>query len=551
MSIKNKFNKKGIYFFALGGAEEIGMNLFCYVVDGKIMIVDCGYMFLGDDYPGMDLSMADFSFLKKHKKDIVGIFITHAHEDHFGAIGYILPELDYPPVYATDFALGVIKERLKEFIKLEDATLITQEHIQKNSFDISYINLIHSVPETSALYIKTPYGNIFHATDWRFDDELTDIQKTDFPGIEKAKEQGVDIFVCDSTNVLINDVKLTESQVRKNLIDIIPRLKNTVVASCFASNLVRLESLILAAHAASRTPVLMGRSIITYMRVAKECGYFKDLPYYVLIDDAKDIAHENALYITTGSQANYRSGLVRIADGESKDIKLGKGDSVIFSSRMVEGNEDKVIALQEKFIKKGVEVISGDDLPIHTSGHGGKNDIKKMYELLKPKMIIPVHGEKKFIREHKKFATTLGIEEVISVNNGEVLLYDGKPKIVETLPTQILAVDRNRLIPLSSSVIKNRKQIAFNGSVFISFAVDSKWQPIDVKISSKDILEDEAFAELRDEIEKEVIEKLPQKIEELNQNEAKIVDFVRVFVRKRILKATEMKPVTFIHFYKL
>ncbi|MFI3241803.1 MAG: ribonuclease J [Alphaproteobacteria bacterium] len=547
----NKFNKKGLYFFALGGAQEIGMNFFAYVVDGKIIIVDCGYEFL-HDYPGIDLGLADFGFLEQYKEDILGIFITHGHEDHFGGIGYVLPKLGMPPVYGTNFTIGLIKERLKDF-NIDDAQLNCEKVVNLEGFDVSFINMVHSVPETSALFIKTPYGNVFHATDWRLDDDNTSLQKTDYAAINKACQDGVDLFVCDSTNILKSEEDITESDVRKNLIELIPTLKNGIVATCFASNLTRVESLILASHQAGRTPVLMGRALVQNISIAKQCGYFSDLPSFSKFKEAEDISPENAVYITTGSQGNYRSSLRNVVYGENKNLKLSSGDNVVFSSKVIPGNEVRIEDLQEKLIADGVNVITTDDFPIHTSGHGGKEEIKKVYDMLKPKILVPVHGDKRFIREHKRFALECGIQDVLNLNDGDVLFIekDEAPKIVETLPTSVFAVDRGRLVPIDAQVLKYRKQIAFNGSVFISFAVDKNWNPLGVKISSKDILNEDDFAELRDAIEQEVMALLPQKVVEFDKNEGRLIDFVRVYIRKRILKETGMYPVPFIHLYKL
>lgn len=547
------FKKEGIYFLALGGADEIGMNLYVYGVDGKLIIVDAGYGFLNDDYPGMDMALADASILENFKDDILGMFISHAHEDHFGAVAHILPKLNCP-VYGTDFALGLIAERLKEY-KIFDANLISVKDnpiVKVANFEVEFINVVHSVPETSALMIRTKYANVFHATDWRFDDSQLDLQQTDFGALKRAQEDGVTLFVCDSTNVLHSEKQPSEFDIRQSLISLVPTFKNGLLATCFASNLMRLESLVIAADKAGRTPVLVGRSLVQNMRIAKECGYFTNLPTCLDSREAQDISADKALYICTGSQGNYRSALTRIVAGESKDIKLCPGDSIIFSSKIIPGNEARIEAMQEKLITQGIEVITEETALVHTTGHAGKDEIKKMYELLKPQIVLPVHGDKKFIREHKRFAESCGIKQVLMAKNGDVLLIKNNDAHLEAqIPTDVLGVDRRVLTALSSQLVKNRRQIAYNGSVFISAIFDAKWHCLGLKISSKDILEDKAFAELRDKIEIDVMELLKDETKLLKYNESRILDFIRIQVRRRIEKATDIKPVTFLHFYHL
>ena len=438
----NDFKKKGIYFLPLGGADEIGMNMFVYAANGKLIVVDAGYGFLNDDFPGMDMCYASPEFLENYRDDILGLFITHGHEDHLGAIAQIWPALQCP-VYGTDFSLGLVKERLSEY-KLQDIVplvSVNKEPVVKlDGFEVEFIPIAHSIPETSALFIKTPYGNIMHATDWRFDDNKLSMVKTDFASLKRAASEGVDIFVCDSTNVMVDEPQASEEEVRQNLIKIIPEMQGGIVATCFASNIMRLESLMLAARAAGRTPVLAGRSLVTNVKIARQCGYLTEYPEIHTIDEVEGITSDKALYICTGSQANYRSAMTLIANDESKHIKLCAEDNVIFSSKIIPGNEDKIERLQEKILAKGVNLVTEEDYLVHTSGHACKKDLQAMYELLNPKIVLPVHGDKKFIREHKRFAKSCGVEDVFSAQNGDVCLYqNGKIEMVEQVPAEVMA----------------------------------------------------------------------------------------------------------------
>lgn len=547
----SEFNKEGIYFIPLGGADEIGMNMFAYACLGKIIVVDAGFGFLNDDYPGIDMCYASPEFLSNYKEDILGLFITHGHEDHLGAIAQIWPHLQCP-VYATDFSLGLIKERLREYNMEDIVPLVSvnqQKTVELENFSVEFISIAHSIPETSALFIKTQYGNIMHATDWRFDDNKLSMVKTDKKALKRAQKEGVDIFVCDSTNVMVSTPQPSEEDIRNSLLKVIPSLEGGIIATCFASNIMRLESLVLAAREAKRTPVLVGRSLLTNVKNAKSCGYLKDYTDIHSIDEVEGITQDKALYICTGSQANYRSALTTIANDESKYIKLGTDDNVIFSSKIIPGNEDKIERMQSKMLEKGVNIITTEDALVHTTGHANKKDLKAMYKLLSPKVVLPVHGDKKQIREHKRFAKLCGVEEVFSAQNGDVCLYNnGQIEKIEEVATDIMGVDRLRSVSLNSELIKNRRRIMYNCSVFISAVINKNYELKSLQITSIDILEENEWYILKEEILKEVTPLIDQKLEE-KPHKNSLEDFVRGQIRKRILKRTDIKPVTFTHIH--
>ncbi len=548
-----EFSKKGIYFIALGGAEEVGFNMFAYIVDGKIIVVDAGYGFLQDDFPGMEMGLADASFLETYRDDIEAMFVTHGHEDHFGAIGHILPMLNCP-VYANDFTLGHIKSRLDEYHLSNFAELHSVSNnpiVKLNNFEVEFISLVHSVPQSSGLIIRTKYGNILHATDWRFDDGKTVILPTDYAALNKLAADGVELYVGDSTNMASSSYEPSEYEVRKNLLKLVPTLSNTVVATCFASNIMRLESLILAAAEAGRTAVISGHSLNQNFKIARECGYLQNCSMAYDIKDAKDIPLDKILFICAGSQGDYRSALSRIVNGESKDISLGQGDNIIFSSKIIPGNEDKIERMQEKLRDAGVEVISTEDYQVHASGHATPDQILEMYRLLKPKTVIPVHGDKRNIRKQRKLASENGVGNVLVVRNGEVVLIkDGTSQVVSEVFTRKLGVDRKQLTPLDSQLIKNRKRIAYNCSVFISVFFANDWTLKDLQISSIDILEEVDFNNLKNGIIENIKKDIDKEIIKFNHNEKQVKEYIAANIRKMILKATDIKPVVFMHFYK-
>jgi ribonuclease J len=313
----------GLYFMPVGGADEIGLNMYVYAVDGQMIIVDTGYGFLGEDYPGMDMGIVDASFLEKYQDRIQGLFITHAHEDHFGAIAYSWPKLKCP-VYASSFAAGMIKARLKEF-NMEDKVpinIVKDDPIVKTKdFNVEFVSMVHTIPETAALVIRTKYGNIVHATDWRFDDDEIDLLHTDMKSLKRIADEGVLALISDSTNILVDEEHKTEKELRDYLLEFIPTFKKGLVATCFSTNIVRLETLIMAAVEAKRVPVLVGRSIIRNMEIVKELGYLGDLTNHLMpLDDVKGLPKSKILYICTGGQGEYRSALARLARQEIKDI---------------------------------------------------------------------------------------------------------------------------------------------------------------------------------------------------------------------------------------
>lgn len=547
------FNKEGIYFVALGGAEEVGFNMYAYVVNGKIIVIDCGYGFLNDDFPGMELGLPDASFLENYQDRVEALFITHAHEDHFGAVAHIWPKLQCP-VYAAEFTAGHIRRRLAEYKldNLVDLNVVKSGgKVCLDNFEVEFASLVHSTPQNSGLIIRTPYGNIVHATDWRFDDGALAMLPTDFDAFKKAAAEGIELYVGDSTNMASSHQEPSELEVRESLLKLVPQFKNTLVATCFASNIMRMESLIMAADAAGRTPVVAGMSLIQNLEIAKECGYLKDCPNYVEAKDAVDIPLDKILYICAGSQGNYRSALTRIVNGENKDIKLGEGDAIIFSSKIIPGNEEKIERMQEKLRDAGVDVISSEEYLVHASGHADPQQILNMYRLLRPKIVLPVHGDKRNIRSQKRLALENGVGEVIIARNGEVVhIKDGHGKISGLIPTGLLGVDRKQLTDLNSQLIKNRKRIAYNCSLFISVVFDNDWSLEDLQISSIDILEENAFTELRDKILQEMRQEIPELLLKHDYREQPVKEFLSAKIRKKIYKATDIKPVVFLHFYR-
>ncbi len=544
--------KKGFYFLPLGGADDIGMNMYAYKAADKWIVVDAGYGFLSDDYKSMDMCYASPSFLQTQKENVEALFITHAHEDHMGAIAQIWKALECP-VYATAFASKLIQKRLEEYkiANLVDLHEVRpQECVKTQNFEVQFVELVHSVPETCGLFIKTGFGNVFHATDWRFDDGRLDMLHTDEKTLYSIGQQGVDLFVCDSTNILIEHQQPSEFQIRQNLFKLIGSVKGGLVATCFASNLMRLESLVLAAYHCHRTPILVGKTLSENIKLAKDCGYFKNLPEIYNIETAADVPSDNALYICTGSQANYKSALSMIANGENKYIKLGVNDTVLFSSKIIPGNEEKIKRMQEKLMDEGVSVITEQDENIHTSGHCSQDEIRKMYEILQPTIVFPVHGDKNFIKAHMNFALNCGIKKVCSAKRGEMFWINaGQIEKIGSVDTQVIGVDHMRSVPLDSELVKNRMRIAYHGTLFASLVVSKQLTISDLQISSDDILAFDDWKSLIEEIKPNLLEQIETILSKDGLTQQSL-DNIKSKIRKAVYKKTDVKPVTTLHVYQ-
>ena len=365
----NDFKKKGIYFLPLGGADEIGMNMFVYAANGKLIVVDAGYGFLNDDFPGMDMCYASPEFLENYRDDILGLFITHGHEDHLGAIAQIWPALQCP-VYGTDFSLGLVKERLSEY-KLQDIVplvSVNKEPVVKlDGFEVEFIPIAHSIPETSALFIKTPYGNIMHATDWRFDDNKLSMVKTDFASLKRAASEGVDIFVCDSTNVMVDEPQASEEEVRQNLIKIIPEMQGGIVATCFASNIMRLESLMLAARAALRTGsgiVYLGVPEAIYSICAGACASAVVFP---LACDAEGKLSLDAVRALEARLSGMDAVLFGCGVGQSEELQL-------LLKRLLQNCRMPLVLDADgiNLLAQHMDVLRGSKCPVILTPHDGE-----------------------------------------------------------------------------------------------------------------------------------------------------------------------------------
>jgi len=461
-------------FIPLGGTGEIGLNLNVYRCDGDLLAVDCGLGFGGPEHPEVDVLVPDAGWLAARRDRLRALVITHAHEDHIGAVAHLWPGLRCP-IHATPFVAAVLRRKLGEAGLLNQVEIVTQapgSRWQVGPFDLEYLRVSHSVPEAQALAIRTQFGTVLHTGDWKLDPNPLIGPPTDEAAFARLGEEGVLAMVCDSTNALVEGHSGSEAEVRRNLAAIIKRLKGRVAVTCFATNIARVESVALAARAAGREVALFGRSLRNAEAAARECGYLRDLPPFLTEDQAGDVPDSKLVLICTGSQGEPRSAMAKIAADTHPQISLGEGDTVIFSSRMIPGNERGILRVQDELARAGVEVMTADDHMVHVSGHPARDELKRLYGLVKPKYAVPVHGEWRHMNEHANLAESLGAEAYV-IEDGDVLrLAPDVPDVVEGVPVGRLAVDGDRLLPLDGDVLQARKKMLFNGVVIASLAVD-------------------------------------------------------------------------------
>ena len=473
--------KDELLFCPLGGSGEIGMNmnLFAYGKPGehKWIMVDIGVTFADDTIPGVNLIYPDPGFIVDKKEDLLGIILTHAHEDHIGAIALLWPQLKCK-IFATPFTAVLIKEKFKEKnIDITNHLKIVQLNgtVNLETFKIEYITLTHSILEPNGLRIETPAGIILHTGDWKIDPEPLIGEKTNSNRLKEVGKEGVLAMICDSTNVFSMGKAGSELDVRKSLLNIMGSLKKRIVMASFASNVARMETAFYCAEKTGRQISLVGRSMHRIFKAARQCGYLKNVIEPIDAREAKKISREKIVYLCTGSQGEPMAALMRIASYTHPDVYIEKDDTVIFSSKIIPGNEKKLFKLQNQLVKDGIEVISEESEFVHVSGHPNRDDLREMYDWVKPNCVIPVHGEHRHMIEHMKFAHEMKVPHPVQVQNGDIVkLFPGKPHVFDKAPSGRLYLDGNMSVDEDSQSIKDRKNLSANGYMEVTILISQK-----------------------------------------------------------------------------
>ncbi len=476
----NKANNE-LVFLPLGGVGEIGMNLALYgfgpATSRKWIIVDCGVTFPGPDLPGVDLVLPDIRFIEAEKANILAMVITHAHEDHYGAIMDLWPRIRVP-VHVTPFCAGLLEAKRFSEAGVEKIPLTIYkagDRFTIGPFEIEAVNVTHSIPEPVALSITTPLGTIVHSGDWKLDDTPSLGLPTDEKRLREIGANGVLALMCDSTNALREGDSPSEKAVGENLTNIIRNAKGRVAVTSFSSNLGRLRTVMIAARDAGRSVIVLGRSMKRVLDVSAELGYMEGMPEVLAEDEFMSLPRQNCVVILTGSQGESRAALAKLANDEMRSIKLTPGDTVIFSSRTIPGNEKAILDIKNKLIDQGIEIISDDQQLVHVSGHPRRNELKKLYSWLKPQILVPVHGEAAHLTAQAALGANEGIAQVARVRNGDMLrLAPGRAEIIDDAPSGRIYKDGKLVGDYDEVGIGERRKLSFAGHVGLALTMDSK-----------------------------------------------------------------------------
>ncbi len=539
-------------FLPLGGTGEIGMNFNLYRYGGKYLAIDCGIGFGGNELPEAEIIMPDPAFIAERRDRLVGLIITHAHEDHVGAVAHLWRQLRCP-VWTTPFTAAVLRRKLGEAQLLNEVKI----HVipPGGSFDIEpfrlqFIRVAHSTPEAQALAIRTPAGLVVHTGDWKLDPHPMVGPPTDEAAFAALGDEGVLAMVCDSTNALVEGHSGSEGDVRRSLAALVRGLSGRVVVTCFASNVARVESVALAARDAGRSVALVGRSLRNLDAAARETGYLGTLPPFIPEDRAEDVPDDNLLILITGSQGEARSALARVAMDTHPNLSLGEGDTVIFSSRMIPGNERAIGTVQDNLVRRGVRVMTDDDHMVHVSGHPARDELRKLYKLVRPKFAVPVHGEWRHLSAHAALAKEMGIEPLM-MEDGDILqLFPGRPEVIDSAPVGRLALDGNRVVPLQGGVMAARRRMLFNGVVVGSVAVDATGRMMgQARISAPGLFEPEDPESLRVARDFGVaVGELPAP---LRRDDVALLDAAKSALRRALGKRLGKRPLVDVHLLRV
>lgn len=543
-----------LLFLPLGGSGEIGMNLNLYFYGGKWVMVDLGVSF-GVDLPGIDTVMPDPAFIADRKQDLLGLVLTHGHEDHLGAVAHLWPRLRCP-VYATPFTASLLRRKLQEAGLAKEVVIHEvplSGRFTLGQFEFEMITMTHSIPEPNALAIRTPAGTVLHTGDWKLDPKPLIGKPSDETRLKEIGDEGVIALIGDSTNVFRHGEAGSESDVRQSLIDLVGRCQGRVAIACFASNVARLDSAMAAATAHGRKVGLVGRSLYRMDECARENGYLLDRPDLVDEEDIQDIDPDNILLVCTGSQGEARAALARIANHSHPNVALEEGDTVIFSSRVIPGNEVDIGHLQDRLVKQGITVITEGDHFVHVSGHPARDELTRMYALIRPRIAIPVHGELRHMTEHAALAESCGVPQSLVVSNGDVVrLAPGDAVVLDRVHAGRLALDGNRLIADNALPVRERLRMHGNGLAVATLVMGNRGNLVaDPMVSLHGLVDEPEHASLSQSLSQAV----RSAIQVLDGHETDEDDTVKEAARmamRRVLKLQlGRKPVLDVHLVRV
>ena len=534
-----------LVFLPLGGAGEIGMNLNLYGYAGRWLMLDCGVSFGDDTMPGVEVIMPDPAFIAERSADLAGIVLTHAHEDHLGAIQYLWPRFK-GTVYATPFTAALLRAKLGE-THLEDEVPIVEipmsGKVRIGPFELELITLTHSIPEPNAVVLRTPAGIVLHTGDWKLDPDPVVGPTADEAALRRLGDEGVLAMVCDSTNALRPGEAGSEASVGQSLLELVRRCPQRVAVACFASNVARLTSIAAAAQAAGRDAALVGRSLWRIENAARATGYLTGVPRFLTEDEGAWLPRDKALFICTGSQGEPRSALARIAENDHPHVVLEAGDSAIFSSRIIPGNERAIGRLQNKLAALGVEVLTEHDHFVHVSGHPAQDELTRMYQMVRPRVAVPVHGEYRHMKAHAALADICQVQQSIIALNGDMVRLGPLPAaVIARVPTGRLALDGTQLRSLGGEGWKARRRVVFNGVAVVAVVLDHGGSLLaEPRVSLPGLAEDEP--DLPQELGEAAAEAVMGLSRAGSRDDAQVSEAVRLAVRRALKAHTGKRPV--------
>ena len=548
-------DKDNLYFIPMGGAEQFGVNLNVYSFNGKLLLIDCGMGFADERFPNVDIILPDPKFLEQHADKITGLIITHAHEDHIGAVAHLWPRLQCP-IYCTKFTANILQLKLNENPLCRDARIdivsFTQT-VHLGPFKAEFVPVSHSVPETSALIIETKAGRVVHSGDWNLDPAPAIGKPTDPAPFIAAGEKGVLAYIGDSTNAEVDGVSGSEADVAKGLEAVFKECNGRIAITLFASNVGRIRSVMLAAKATGRKVAVVGRSLQRMMAAADESNYLKGMPSSIREEEAENLPADKVVLIVTGSQGEARAQLARIARGDHQYIKFGRGDTVIFSSRAIPGNEKSIIEVKNNLAATGVNIIDHRKTRhcIHVSGHPARDEITQMFQWVKPKAVIPVHGERTMLEAHAELARSCQVKSVVVPNNGSVIrISEEGAEIVDHIETGLLAVEPGRIIDISHPAIGERRKLQFSGAVHVTLVLDKKGQLVSEPALSTVGLTDQKGEEGSD-FENDLLDEIDDILADMKkpdlQDDHFVAEEIRIGLRRYVDHLLRMKPKTTVH----
>ncbi|MFO1059568.1 MAG: ribonuclease J [Dongiaceae bacterium] len=537
-----------LLFLPLGGSGEIGMNLNLYGHAGRWLMIDLGIAFGDDDTPGIEVVMPDPGFIAERRDRLDGLVLTHGHEDHIGAVPYLWPALRCP-IYATPFTAALVRRKLAE-VGLEDEAVITEipmsGRVRIGPFEIELVTLTHSIPEPNAVVVRTPLGTVLHTGDWKLDPEPLIGEPADAAALRRLGSEGVLAMVCDSTNALVEGHSGSEADVRTALDRLIGGLKQRVAVACFASNVARLDTVARIAARHGRHVGLVGRSLWRIDSAARETGYLADLPPFVSEHELGFLPRDRALMVCTGSQGEPRSALARIARDDHPQVTLEAGDAVIFSSRVIPGNERAIFKLQDDLVRLGVEVLTDREHPVHVSGHPARAELAEMYHWVRPRIAVPVHGEPRHLVAHAQLARDCQVPQAVVPENGALIrLAPGPAEQIGEVPAGRLGLDGSALVPVGGALMQQRRRIAYGGVAVLTLVLDRRGALLaEPQLAAPGLLDGGEDADVAEQVVaavRDAVEALPPV---LRREDDSVREAGRLAVRRTFRALRDKKPVT-------